>query len=82
MSDRFTHFDGMCWPVPSCLGVDGDPISWRFRYNTDVLCQMGFLVSDLLYVASIIDAYEELIRCPRVKRDKVVREIKKAMKEE
>lgn len=63
----YRSFDGMCWPAPSeRLGE----IEWRARYATPTR-------SDLLMMASVLAAYQELIGMSAKKRDKIIKELRK-----
>lgn len=63
----YRSFDGMCWPAPSeRLGE----IEWRARYATPTQ-------ADLLMMASVLAAYQELIVMPAKKRDRIIKELRK-----
>ena len=63
----YRSFDGMCWPAPcERLGE----IEWRARYATPAR-------SDLLMMASVLAAYQELIGMPSKKRDRIIKELRK-----
>ncbi len=69
MSSGWLHFDGMTWPDPD------DPLSaeWALRYGT---------VPDraqLNYAASVIAAYQQLVRDPVRRRNEKVSGIRAAM---
>lgn len=63
----YRFFDNMSWPAP---GSDLGDLSRIFTYGEPTR-------NDMLVAASVINAYAELIRCPRTKRDYVVRELRK-----
>ncbi len=63
----YRSFDGMCWPAPSeKLGE----IEWRARHSTPSK-------NDLLVMASVCAAYQELIRLSARQRDKIIKELRK-----
>ena len=62
---RFHIFDQMTWPLS-----DAD-LSWRLRY-----APQGVNDKDRMYLASVLDAYQELINCGRAKRERVTRELR------
>jgi hypothetical protein len=63
----YRHFGGMCWPVPSpALGE----VEWTMRYDDP-------LPSDRMVAASVIDAFNELVRLPAKKRNAIIRELRK-----
>lgn len=62
---RYVHFDSMTWPT-----ADSD-LAWRLRYAQD-----SITVKDKFYLASVLNAYDELIRCGREKRETVCRTIR------
>jgi hypothetical protein len=67
---RFIRFDDQTWPV-----VDTD-LAWTLRYAY----KGGALTldnRDRLYLASILDAYEELIRASTKRREAVCRTLRK-----
>ena len=63
----YRSFDGMCWPVP---GERVEGLSWAARYA-------GLTKQDLLCVASVLDAYQELIRMPAKQREGIIKELRK-----
>jgi hypothetical protein len=67
---RFKIFDGMTWPT-----VDAE-LAWRL-----VHAQQHVTSADLLYLSSVLSAYEELISCGRAKRERVCRELRKERNE-
>lgn len=66
--------DGGTWPTP--MDLPDDSLEWRLRYAND-----DQLVKDRFCAASIVSAYRELIRLPRVAREKVIRELRAAIKQ-
>jgi hypothetical protein len=65
----WAHFDGMAWNAPDASHRD---LEWRLRYGAPTK-------ADLLRAASVLAAYDEIIHCPRRKREYVVRQIRAAM---
>lgn len=63
----FRHFDGMCWPAVS---ENLDEVAWRANHATPSK-------SDMLVMASVCAAYQELIRLPARQRDKIIKELRK-----
>lgn len=63
---RHIRIGTMTWPT-----VDND-LAWRLRYAQDSISN-----KDKFYLASLMDAYSELIRCKREKREMVCRTIRK-----
>lgn len=59
----------MSWPYPA------DGLEWRMRYLREVS------LSDRMSAASIIAAYVQMIKDPVKKRQMVISEIRKALKE-
>ena len=67
------HFDdGTCWPVPS---EAMDDLGWRLRYKDHAPD------SDKLSAASVVNAYEALIRLPTRERNKRIAQIRAGAKE-
>lgn len=67
----FRHFGGMCWPAPGeRLSECTHSLVWA---NSDA----KHLQVDRLVAASVITAYQELIRLPAKKRDAIIRELRK-----
>jgi hypothetical protein len=64
---------GGTWPTPMDE-ADGS-LEWRLRYALPEQ-----LVKDRFLAASIVSAYRELIVLPRVYREKVIRELRAAIK--
>jgi hypothetical protein len=65
----YSAFDDMCWPIPS---NELDGLEWRLRYSSPTK-------SDLLVAASVISAYRDLVGKPRRLREKVVKNIRRAV---
>ncbi len=66
----FRHFDGMCWPAPSeRLGDCAHALSHAIAFDE--------MKREMLVAASVIAAYQELIRLPARKRDAIIRELRK-----
>lgn len=65
---RYIRFNTMTWPT-----VDND-LAWRLRYAQDSIS-----AKDKFYLASVMSAYHELIRCKREKRETVCRTIREGM---
>lgn len=59
----FALFDGMTWPMPFT------ELEWTLRYGTPTRGQ-------LLRAASILAAYDEIVRSPERKRRYVVRNLR------
>jgi ribosomal protein L37E len=70
---KYAAFDGMTWPA---AGEPTADLVYRLRYAK------GLTDSDRLVAASIVDAYLELVRCPREKREAVVRRLREAYRME
>lgn len=64
---------GGTWPTP--MDLPDDSLEWRLRYANDEQ-----LVKDRFCAASIVSAYRQLIALPRVAREKVIRELRAAIK--
>jgi hypothetical protein len=64
---------GGTWPTP--MDQPDDSLEWRLRYAS-----ADQLVKDRYCAASIVSAYRELIALPRVAREKVIRELRAAIK--
>lgn len=62
----------MTWPAPTTAMAD---LGWRLRYNPDSITE-----SDRLTIASVISAYMQIVSDPTRKRNRVVAEIKAALK--
>ncbi len=62
---RHHVFNSMTWPL-----VDSDLV-WRLRYAPE-----SVTAKDKMYLASVLSAYEELIRCGRDKREHVTKELR------
>jgi len=67
-SKLYTHFDGMCWPVP---GERMSAIEWTLRYGTDY-----DKTETALSAASIVAAYKALLEKTQKDRNKIVQQIK------
>lgn len=62
---RWLRFDTMTWPLP-------DPdLSWRIRFARESVYS-----KDMMYLASVLDAYQELISCGRAKREHVTKQLR------
>lgn len=68
----FVAFDQMTWDRPSEYMND---VAYALTFGTPTKQQ-------LLYAAGVIEAYKELIRCPEVKRRKVIRAIRSSLGKE
>ena len=64
----FRSFDGMCWPAPSENLAE---VEWRARHHATPS------KNDLMVMASVCAAYQELIRLPLRQRDKIIKELRK-----
>ena len=62
---RLHIFDSMTWPL-----IDGD-LAWRLIHAPESVTSQ-----DKMYLASVLSAYAELIRCGRDKREHVCRELR------
>lgn len=70
------HFDGMCWPDP--LSADLDELNWRLRYS-----QSSITESEMLVLASIISAYQDLIVNKTIQqRHHIIKQLRKSDYEE
>lgn len=81
---KYVAFDEMCWPTPmdATVASDETDLEWRLRYGvSDARLDEKQLESDRLSAASIVSAYRELLTCPREKRERVIRVMRKAMEE-
>lgn len=67
----YRHFSGMCWPVPGGYLHDA---AYSLVHET---IAMGEMKSRLLVAASVISAYEELIRLSARQRNAIIRELRK-----
>lgn len=62
---RWHRFDTMTWPL-------SDPdLNWRIRFAPESVNRQ-----DMLYLASVLDAYQELISCGRAKREHVTKQLR------
>lgn len=66
----FRHFDGMCWPAPSNVLAE---LAWRLTW----VDQEDIAKTDALVAASVISAFQELVRLPERERNKIIRELRK-----
>lgn len=66
----YRHFDGMCWPAP-CERLSD--CAWSLAHAV----AFEEMRSQLLVAASVITAYQELIRLPERQRNAIVRELRK-----
>lgn len=66
----WAQFDNMSWPVP---GGRLDALEYLLRYG-------GPSHSDLLWAASVIAAYRQMVMDPRTKREHVIRTLRKVMR--
>lgn len=68
MSKRYKVFDEMTWPLP-------DPdLAWCLTHTPERVTAL-----EKMYCGAVIEAYEELIRCGRRKREKVRRVLKESI---
>lgn len=65
--------DGGTWPTP--MDLPDDSLEWRLRY-----AEPEQLAKDRFCAASIVSAYRQLIALPRTAREKVIRELRAAIK--
>lgn len=64
--DLYAHFDSMCWPVPNAAAGE---VEWRLRH--------GYASKqDIMYAASVMAAYRQMIDDPHHKRVRVIRELR------
>lgn len=68
--NRYAFFDNMTWPVPETDSDDAN-LEWKLRYSPEALTK-----SDLMYAASIIAAYGQMIFDPCRKRQNVISKIR------
>lgn len=66
----WAKFDGMTWPAACDRAGD---VQWLLRYGPEALS-----MADRLVAASIVAAYCDLVTCDRDKRNRVVREVRRA----
>jgi hypothetical protein len=62
MDELHAHFDFMAWPLPNAKAGE---IEWRLRHGQATQ-------SDLLFAASVMSAYRQMVNDPVKKRQKVV----------
>jgi len=63
----YRHFQDMVWPT---CDNDFSDIEWTLRYSNPSK-------KELLFAASVMSAYRQLINDPSHKRDKVVKQVRK-----
>lgn len=66
----YASFDTMVWPCP---GTRMGDVNWTLRYGTPTK-------RDLLYAASIIEAYAQMIGDPEKKRRGVIKQLRTAQR--
>lgn len=66
----YRHFDYQCWPVP-CETLSDLERALRFMEGEPLS------VGDRLVTASVVAAYVRLIMKPSVRRDAIIRELRK-----
>ena len=71
-SKAFVRFDGMTWPATGEVLEDR---IWKFVHDRESLTR-----SDHLVAVSIMRAYDSLIDMPIKRRNKVISDLKKAIK--
>lgn len=64
----YQRIDDMTWPAP---GDALDDLEWRLRHG-DSVARVGAACT----AASVVAAYRELVLCPRVKRERIVRALR------
>ena len=64
----FRRFDGMVWPNPN----DPNEVQWRLRYGKPTR-------EDILFAASVMSAYSQLVADPQRRRNEKVRGLREAM---
>ena len=64
----FLCFDGMVWPNPN----DPNEVQWRLRYGKPTR-------EDILFAASVMSAYSQLVADPQRRRNEKVRGLREAM---
>lgn len=65
---RYRHFpNGTCWPCQKA----GSELGWRLRY-----AQNSITSADKFFLASIVEAYRELIDATQVRRNQVCRDLR------
>jgi hypothetical protein len=62
----YSHFGGMTWPTGGIANIE-----WKLRYSHAALTE-----AELLFAASILGAYVDLISCTAKKRTQVIRGIR------
>lgn len=69
-SAAYLRFDGMTWPNPN----DPGKVQWRLRYGVASR-------EDLLFAASVMSAYAQLVEDPQRRRNEKVGGIRRALRE-
>jgi hypothetical protein len=70
--NKFVKIGDAVWPTP--MDEAETSLEWRLRYG-----RPEDLMNDRMCAASIVSAYRELITCPRIKRDNVIRALRRAV---
>jgi hypothetical protein len=77
----FAAFDEMTWPT---VGEEMGQVGWLLRYSEEREAARGGEEERQkleLVAASVIEAYRELVWCPRSKREAVVRRLRQVERE-
>lgn len=53
---RYAYFASLTFPMPDCISGQEDSVNYKLRYSPESLTK-----PDLLYAASIVEAYNQLI---------------------
>lgn len=67
LTGRYAVFDGMTWPNPDTA------VAWTLKYGVPSR-------EDLLFAASIIDAYQTLVTMPVKRRRGIIARLREAMR--
>lgn len=78
MSRYRTLKDGTVWPTPGDASDSNEcSLEWRLRY-----APTSIATTDMLVLASIVNAYRELLVCPSRRRNDVVRMLRPQLTQE
>jgi len=69
----YIKIDDMVFPNP--VSEKNYDLEWRARFSSDILSN-----TDILYVASVMSAYRELIQMSQRKRNSICSEIRNTVK--
>lgn len=68
---NYVRIDDMTWPIHVSDGIGVNGVEWRIRYMTHLLTK-----SDLLFAASVMAAYQQMVQDPTIKRNKIVKALR------